>query len=354
MSTKNKNKQGISLCMIVRDEEWNIEKALSSARPYVDQVVVVDTGSKDNTIQIAKNYADTLEHFKWVDDFSAARNYSLQFATQPWILVLDADEVIESDGFLRLRELSQQTDFDGFYLIERMYCDNTESDDASWKPTDRANPYSRVYGGYRDNNKILRFFRNSADIRFSGRIHEIVTFSIQSDRICESGIVIHHYHDNPENPTERHVQRNLKIQEALISERIASGRDYLSAGTAHLYFTGNLDKATEYLFKALQLGEDTTVILEGLAEVHYRSARFDIARDMYQRLYDAGQGSSAVLNNLSNLQLKIGDLQGSARLLEELLERGVDVPERKQRIEKNLAVLRLGIEQSRSDEKQMR
>jgi len=109
--------------MIVRDEEHCIERALQSAKANVPEIIVVDTGSVDRTIDLAKKHADRIEFFEWVDDFSAARNYSLEFATQPWILVLDADELMSPDGFEKAAELIRTDAHDGFYLTQRLYHD---------------------------------------------------------------------------------------------------------------------------------------------------------------------------------------------------------------------------------------
>jgi glycosyltransferase involved in cell wall biosynthesis len=85
----------LSACLIVKDEGPCIEKCLKSVRNHVDEIVVVDTGSADNTVELAKKYADKVFNFKWVNDFSAARNFSLKCAGYDWILVLDADEIIQ-------------------------------------------------------------------------------------------------------------------------------------------------------------------------------------------------------------------------------------------------------------------
>lgn len=84
----------ISLCMIVKDEEEIIEKSLKEVKNYVDEIIIVDTGSKDRTKEIAKSYTEKIYDFKWCNDFSKARNYSISLATYDWILVLDADEVV--------------------------------------------------------------------------------------------------------------------------------------------------------------------------------------------------------------------------------------------------------------------
>jgi glycosyltransferase involved in cell wall biosynthesis len=82
--------------MIARDEERSIQQALLSARPFVQEIVVVDTGSSDKTIQLAKRSGANVISFEWCDDFAAARNAALQACTGDWVLSLDADEVLAS------------------------------------------------------------------------------------------------------------------------------------------------------------------------------------------------------------------------------------------------------------------
>lgn len=84
----------ISACIIAKNEELVIEKALSSICDVVDEIIFVDTGSTDKTVQIAKNYTDKIYHFKWIDDFSAARNEALKYASNEYILSWDADWVM--------------------------------------------------------------------------------------------------------------------------------------------------------------------------------------------------------------------------------------------------------------------
>ena len=327
--------------MIVRDEEFSLENTLMTARPHVDEMIIVDTGSTDQTVSIAKKYADKVEHFKWIDDFSAARNYSLQFATKPWILVLDADEIIRPDDYVRLKEASHSDVYDGFYLTQRQYLGKSKGDSATWNPVDPDDPYSKHYQGYHD-NPVVRLFRNKESIKFSGPIHELIDASVGPERLGVSDIRIHHYHENPDNGTERHVLRNLAIQERLIATNQATQRDYLSAAAAHLRTTKNPVIAEHYLNKVLEMGDDATiaaVALETLAEIYYRDGRLDDATNLYRQLYESKTGSSAVLNNLSNLLIKAGDLQSGAYLLRELLERGIEDPARKERVTANLQAI---------------
>lgn len=86
--------RGLSLCMIVRNSEKTIKNCLEQAVKYFEDIVIVDTGSTDDTLKIVKEYTNRIFEYKWNDDFSAARNYSVSLALNDWIFVLDSDEVI--------------------------------------------------------------------------------------------------------------------------------------------------------------------------------------------------------------------------------------------------------------------
>ena len=87
-----RKRHSLALCVIARDEEQFIGDCVASARPYVDEVVVVDTGSTDRTREVARHHGARIVDFAWCDDFSAARNAAIDAATSDWILMLDADE----------------------------------------------------------------------------------------------------------------------------------------------------------------------------------------------------------------------------------------------------------------------
>ena len=95
----------ISLCMIVKDEEKFLPTCLESVKGYVDEIIIVDTGSTDRTIEIARRYNAKIYCHAWENSFSKARNYSLKYATGDWILILDADEEIERKDAYKLRNV---------------------------------------------------------------------------------------------------------------------------------------------------------------------------------------------------------------------------------------------------------
>ena len=87
----------ISLCMIVRDEEGTLRRCLDSVKEVVDEIIIVDTGSRDHTAEIAREFTEKVYEFQWIDDFSAARNYGLERATQDYCMWLDADDVLKPE-----------------------------------------------------------------------------------------------------------------------------------------------------------------------------------------------------------------------------------------------------------------
>lgn len=149
----------ITACLIVKNEEKHLSKCLESLRNAVDEIVVVDTGSTDATVDIAQSFGATIDTFEWCNDFSAARNHALKLATKHWILWIDADEILAYGSERMLREAAMRPHFGGFNIrIENIMSEVGEADVFVHAP--------------------VRLFRNLPSIQFSGRIHEQVLPSI--------------------------------------------------------------------------------------------------------------------------------------------------------------------------------
>lgn len=328
----------ISLCMIVRDESFYIEEMLSSVRPHIDEIIVVDTGSVDNTVNLCRPFVDRLLHFDWVEDFAAARNFSLAAASKPWILVLDADEMIAPDDYQRIREATLSLRKDRVGLIQRQYSDNLQGTSGDWKPADEDDPFRRHFCGYWE-NPVIRLFRNDERIRFVGRVHEIIDDSIDTMSISWTNIPVHHYHgEDPGNSADQHQVRNLRILERALQDT-PSARDYFHTGKTLLTLGRDIENAALYLNKALKLGSNVPQTLAALGEALYRLGRLEEAVETYQRLRNLELAESPSLNNLANCLVKLGDISEAASVLRELLRLGIDNPVRRERIEQNLKIL---------------
>jgi tetratricopeptide (TPR) repeat protein len=105
-------KATISVCLMVKNEEEFLGRCLSAIQDLADEIIVVDTGSQDRTLEIAQQFGCKIHHFPWTGDFSAARNETLRHATMDWIFVIDADEEVPAGEAPKIRSLINQPDID--------------------------------------------------------------------------------------------------------------------------------------------------------------------------------------------------------------------------------------------------
>lgn len=182
----------ISLCMIAKNEEACLERALRSVQSIVKEIVLVDTGSTDKTKEIAAQFTEKIIDFPWIDDFSAARNESIRHATGDWIIVLDADETIALQDHQLLLELINDH-ADAFLMTQRTYTDASTALNFRSSSMDRYSE-SRPFLGWTA-TKIIRLFRNRKGYHFSGRLHESVLPSLlnKNSVIKEVNLPVHHF-----------------------------------------------------------------------------------------------------------------------------------------------------------------
>ena len=167
----------LSLCMIVRDEEQMLPRCLAAVAPAVDEIVIVDTGSTDATVEIAKSFGAKVIEFPWTGSFSEARNVSFEAATGDWVMYLDADEVLVAEDVEQLRALTGRTWREAFYLVETSYTGELGD------------------GGAMVNN-ALRVFRNRPEYRFKDRLHEQIAHTLPTDipgRVEQTPVRVTHY-----------------------------------------------------------------------------------------------------------------------------------------------------------------
>lgn len=182
----------ISLCMIVRDEEAVLDRCLASVKDLVDEIIIVDTGSVDGTKAIAAQYTDQIFSFQWIDDFSAARNYSFAKATMDYCLWLDADDMLEESERLRFQQLKQEM--------------TNETDIVMMAYHTAFNEHGApCFCFYRE-----RLIRNHQGYCWLGAVHEYI---IPTGKILYSDVAISH-----KKQGVRVSDRNLRIYEKMISD----------------------------------------------------------------------------------------------------------------------------------------
>ena len=178
----------ISLCMITKNEEVFLDKCLKSVKPLVDEIIVVDTGSTDNTKNIAKKYTKNVFDFPWTNSFSDARNESLKYATKEWIFVLDADEKVAKQDHGLIKQLTNEKDVDAFLLEQRNY--TTSPALFGWIACTGEYTEEKGFEGYYP-FQTIRLFRNSKQVKYQNRVHETIKDSVH--RVGKTTIPIHHF-----------------------------------------------------------------------------------------------------------------------------------------------------------------
>lgn len=187
----------ISLCMIVRDEEEVLARCLDSVLPAVDEIVIVDTGSRDRTKEIAARYTDKLYDFEWCDDFSAARNYAFSKGSMDYLMWLDADDVLPQSSLQALLDLKKSLD----PQVTVVMMPYNVAFDEQGRPSFT---YERE-----------RLIKNGAGFQWKGAVHEAIA---PRGKILRSNVVVEHKKIKPGDP-----DRNLLIYEKQLAAGLKMG-----------------------------------------------------------------------------------------------------------------------------------
>ncbi len=252
----------ISLCMITKNEAAHLRRCLASVSSLVDEMIVVDTGSDDETIAIASSAGARIYHHTWENNFSAARNVGLSKARGEWILVLDADEVLAENSRTHLRNLLEQCPADAL----RVHIHN-------YLPADELEKYQELM--------LTRIFRNQPEYRFTGAVHEQVSPSIlrAGGKIIDSNLIINHfgYLQSTAQGGVSRIKRNYDLLREAIRKSPRDAYLYYQLG-ATLKGMGQFIEARQAFMKALDYnrGELGTALLEKL---YARLAQLALALD---------------------------------------------------------------------------
>ncbi|HBN09809.1 MAG TPA: hypothetical protein DD435_14535, partial [Cyanobacteria bacterium UBA8530] len=236
----------ISLCMIAKNEEKFLQGCLESVKDAVDEIILVDTGSSDETIAIAEKFGAKTFHFPWKDDFAAARNEALSHASGDWILVLDADERLDPESSEHLRKMAWRSGIIGCSLI----IDNRLGASENSSHLQRAT--------------IFRFFLNRPDMRYVGAVHEQMFPAAKATGLpqAESEAKILHlgYIDDTFKERDK-IRRNLDI--LLEQAKEESDNPYVFFNLGQTYkMNGELRPAEENYRKGLSMLREQKAALD--------------------------------------------------------------------------------------------
>jgi len=306
----------ISACMIVKNEEELLPVCLESIRDWVDEIIIVDTGSTDRTVEIAQSYGAQVFHQEWTGDFSLHRNQSIERATKDWIFIIDADEEFDPSGLPPLRQALTQ----GEYPLLMMNVFNVD------KNTRRVSSHL----------PSIRFFRRRTGIRYDGIVHNQLKYHAD-DKILKVEASLWHYgYDLSKEKMRRKFERTRTLLEKQLRENPAYAFAHFNLAqlyrsidydtddqvhekalyharkvmelappqkTIHLmahhqaaaasFRLGNLNNAEDYCLKALALKPDYIDPMLLLGHIYVNMSRFDDAEIFYLQYLEFQEKVSA-------------------------------------------------------------
>ncbi len=305
----------VSLCMIVKNEAERLTNCLKSVKGFADEIILVDTGSSDRTVSIAKKFGAKIFKFDWCDNFAAARNYALEQAQGAWILVLDADEVLETAIIPVLQNAINNPEYLAINLNR-----------------------SEIGSGRSPYSLIARIFRRQPEIYFTGFYHESIDNSVEAliqkntsqpnlqKVVTIPQVAVHHYGYKVDK-----IKQKQEFAQRLMSKQIDAYPDdaYTHSKLGALYVeNGEVEKGLSLLQTGLAICDRTQ--LPTLFELNYHLGiaysylqNWELTKIHYQKALElevADLIKLPVYNNLGNLWQTQSNFAEAIACYEKLLE----------------------------------
>ncbi len=292
----------ISVCLIVKDEELVIERCLCCVQKFADEIIVVDTGSKDRTKELAKKFTDKVFDFEWDDDFSKARNFSFSKATLDYVMWLDADDIVLDEDIKKINELKQSkapADAYMFYYVLAY--------DENFTPIS-------IF-------KRERLFKRDKNFLWHGFVHEYV--EVNGDvRIADIKIYHKKMKINEKN-------RNLRIFLAQKRKKVAFSPREQFFYAREYYFSGRYNKAIKELKKYLNMPGGWVVnraqAYLDMADCYDILGRQDMALQSLSSALTTSLPKAEVFCKLGDLLLRLSRIDEAIFWLELALQSKIDL-----------------------------
>ena len=321
--TRSAKKPGVSLCMIVKDEENNLARCLASVKPIVDEMIVVDTGSTDRTRDIAEFFGARVFDFEWKGDFAEARNFSISKAEGDWILILDADEVISSKDYVKFQSIVRRRPKKpiAYSIITRNYC--TLANTIGWETEPGEYPAEEAGFGWLPSVKVRLFYGRNR-VRFEGAVHEMVDPVLKRAHIPVKSchIPVHHY---GRLDTERMYKKGKiyiifgrrKLEESSCDH--AAVRELATQAT----ILGKNEEAVDLWQRFLKMSPPDRAIAEAhvnLATLYLRLQDYKAARNISEKVLSKVPEMKEARYNLALSELYLGNAGRTVEVLERIVK----------------------------------
>lgn len=320
------SKPVLSLCMIAKNEEEHIAKCLLSAKPVVDEMIVVDTGSSDRTKEIAKVLGAKVFDLPWSNDFSDARNFSISKASGDWILIMDADEILSANDYAAFKKLltKQRTPRTAYRLTTRNY--TNEAGTKGWVENDGKYEDQEAGKGWFPSTKV-RIFPRDSGIQFMNPVHEMVEPSLRQAglKIMDCDVFIHHYGKLSKTKViekGRHYYR-LGLQKI---EEMKGDDNALRELAIQASEIGEYAEAIKIWQKVIDLKPEDANACMNAGYAYLKLKQYENAMEFSRKAMELSSESREAALNYSAAELIAGDAQKAFEVLERLLKISADYP----------------------------
>jgi tetratricopeptide (TPR) repeat protein len=358
-------KESLTLSMIVRDGAPWLAACLDSVHGIVDNIVIADTGSLDDSIAMARSRGATVFVIPWHDDFAAARNAALERVPPGWVLSLDADEQLDGLARPQFAALRKARTVAGYQVTIRNYVHSLSARlwDRPARRNDAMLPAAAQYPAYVEHQNV-RLFRKAPHIRFVGRVHESVGPSIErsGQSLAEAGFVIHHFGlaGDPQSQARKNsLYRRLGQQK--IREMPDNAQAHFELGLVELDNFHNLEESSQlfsrartlnprfglaWFFEGLtleklgrhaaalrclagaeQAGCRTALVSETRGDAHYNTSQFASACECYATAMRRDPGNASLQSKFGLATLRTGDRNRGIRALRRAVAEAPETPD---------------------------
>jgi len=344
--------------MIVKDAESTLAQCLESVRGVMDEMVIGDTGSIDSSCEVARCYGARVIPVPWENEFARARNRALEAVQSEWVLVLDADEVLDADARNAIPALLERSSVDGYLVPIWNYVPTRHEHlwDRPAKPNPGKLEAAAKYPAYTDHENV-RLFRRLPEIRFVGRVHETVGSTILETgrKLGRASFIIHHFGFVVEAETrarKNHIYRELGREK--IRDMPDNAQAHLELGLVEFDNFNNDAEAAKLFARACELNPRLTVawLFAGLVRVrlgqyrealaclkhaegdltkaglvgetqgdaYYNLGDFKSAQRCYRRAVECPEGLNSVRSKLGLTQVRLGHTREGLALMRQAIE----------------------------------
>ena len=288
----------ITLSMIVKNEGKYLRDCLTSVSDIVDDIVIVDTGSTDNTIDIAREFGARIFHFPWINDFAAARNFALDQTDKGWILYLDADERLSPSSVKELKKITSS------YPSKAYHCNVNSIAEKNSQSSIMLYP---------------RLFPARKAVRFVGKVHEQIETSIYVNKIpllISKIEIIHIGYNLPKEELKLKAERNLQL---LFEEYKVNPSSYISYQIAQTYGVLNDPIAEKYFGEAIDKGLDRneykSIAYRFMAIKNAERTNIKKAEELIQLSLLADNNQPSTLIGAANIYLILKDFRKASEYI---------------------------------------